>query len=112
MVLNIREGYAYDDLLLVPKYSEIKSRNEVDLSVNLGKGVELGIPICSANMKQIASKELVLKIVESGGLSLLHRFDKNPLVSQINLFKDCIDKHKSYENYIGVSIGVKKQDFD
>jgi len=112
MVLNIREGYAYDDLLLIPKYSEIKSRNDVDLSVNLGKGVELGIPICSANMKQIASKELVLKIVESGGLSLLHRFDKNPLVSQINLFKDCIEKHKSYENHIGVSIGVKKQDFD
>ena len=112
MVLNIRKGYTYDDLLLIPKYSTIKSRNDVDLSIDLGKGVELGIPIVSANMKQIASKELVLKIIEQGGLSLLHRFDKNPLVSQINLFKDCTEKHKSYENNIGVSIGVKKQDFD
>lgn len=112
MTLNVREGYTYDDLLLVPKFSNINSRNNVDLSVNLGKGIELGIPIVSANMKQIASKDLVLKIADLGGLAILHRFDKNPLIDQINIFKDCTDKHKSYESHIGVSIGVQKHDFD
>lgn len=112
MVLNVREGYSYDDLLLIPKYSTISTRKNVDLSVNLGKGVELSIPIVSANMKQIASEQLVLKIVELGGLSILHRFDKNPLISQINIFKNCVEKDKSYANHIGVSIGVQKHDLD
>jgi IMP dehydrogenase len=111
-MIRFENGYAFDDMLLVPKYSTINSRKNVDLSVDLGKGVELGIPIVSANMKQIASQELVLKIAELGGLAILHRFDKNPLVSQINIFKNCIDKHKSYENHIGVSIGVQKSDLD
>lgn len=111
-MINISNGLTFDDVVLEPKFSTVASRKNVDLSVDLGKGIELGIPIVSANMKQIASKELVLKIAELGGLAILHRFDKNPLVSQINIFKDCIEKHKSYENHIGISIGIQKHDLD
>jgi IMP dehydrogenase len=112
MVLNVRPSYTFDDVLLVPKFSTIKSRKDVDVSVDLGKGVELGIPIVSANMKNVTGPEMCLKIAELGGLSILHRFFNNPLVDQINIFKSCVEKHKSYENHVGVSIGVQKNDLD
>lgn len=112
MVLNIKNGLTFDDVILEPKYSTVASRKNVDLSVNLGKGIELGMPIISANMKNVTGLDMCLKIAELGGLAILNRFFNNPLVEQINIFKTCIEKHKSYENHIGVSIGVQKNDLD
>jgi IMP dehydrogenase len=44
------EALCFDDIFLVPRHSDISSRDEVDLSVSLPKGVALGLPIISAPM--------------------------------------------------------------
>src|SRR6266705_2928181 len=113
MSLNVKKiGYAYDDLLLIPKHSTIKSRKEVDLSVDLGNNVKLNIPIINANMRDVASFELCLKLVKMGGMALLHRFAKNPVIDQINTFHNILEVNRDYVNNVGVSIGIQKSDLD
>ncbi len=112
MVLNVRSSYTFDDVLLVPKFSTIESRKDVDLSVDLGNGIELAIPIVSANMKNVTGLNMALKIADMGGLAILHRFFANPLFDQIDAFKTALQTHKSYANHIGISIGVQKVDYD
>src|ERR1700748_1042162 len=103
MSLNYRPGFAFDDLLLIPKHSTIKSRKNVDLSVNLGKDIILNIPIVNANMLHVASFDLCLELVKLGGMALLHRFDKNPVIDQIKIFQNIIEIDKKYINSVGVS---------
>jgi len=112
MVLNVRKGLTFDDVLLVPKYSTIDSRKNIDVSVDLGKGVKLSIPIISANMKNITELNMALKIAEMGGLAILHRFYDNPLHDQLSVFYEVIKVNPKYINHVGVSIGVQDSDFE
>ena len=46
----MKKGLTYDDVLLVPQYSDIESRSEVSLTTEFGRGVELGLPIIASPM--------------------------------------------------------------
>jgi IMP dehydrogenase len=103
---EIELGLTFDDVLLVPQYSEIESRSLINLSCDLGKGIVLNCPIVSSNMKNVTGPEMSLAIAESGGLALLHRFydyDKIP-----NIIKPLVEK---YPYNIGASVGVKEEDY-
>jgi IMP dehydrogenase len=100
--MKIVEGYSYDDVLLVPKYSEIRHRNQ-PLDVDLGKGVKLKLPIISANMKAVTGKCLAKKLASLGGLAILHRFYDDPN----DQLKDYSEIAKNgLEWNIGISLGV------
>jgi len=100
-------GFTFDDVLLVPKYSTVKSRADVDLSVKLPRGFELKIPLVTAPMKTVCGPEMAKAIADLGGLALLHRFD-----SYEQLYTNWITiKGGGGSWYIGVSIGVKEEDF-
>ena len=73
-MLRIKKSYCFDDVLLVPKLTNIKSRDEIDLSVDLGKGIKLNIPITSANMKTVTQPKLAAQMCYLGGLGILHRY--------------------------------------
>lgn len=73
--MNITRGYSFDDVLLVPKKSQIESRNSIDISTDLGRGIVLQKPIVSANMKHVTGHRMAYEIALSGGLALLHRFE-------------------------------------
>jgi IMP dehydrogenase len=108
----IREGLTFDDVLLTPKYSTVKSRSSVDLSVNWG-GVHCGgfhfkHPIIPANMKNVTGLEMAKTIVKSGGLAILHRF--MPIQEQLDNVNEIIDEFS--DRNIAVSVGVKKEDID
>ena len=45
--------HSYDDVLLVPQYSDIRSRSEIDISTDLGKGVMLQLPVVASPMDTI-----------------------------------------------------------
>ena len=68
------QGLDFDDILLVPRASTVNSRSEVNTSVNLGKGLELDIPIIASPMKGITGVNLVKEIATLGGIGILHRF--------------------------------------
>lgn len=111
--MDIREGLCYDDVLLVPQYSEIKSRSKVDLSVQLPKGIKLSNPIIPANMKTITGEKMATAIADMGGMAILHRF--MPLEEQLDIANNFVLKSQSKNNvdytaHIGYSVGIQKRD--
>jgi IMP dehydrogenase len=67
-------GLSYDDVLLVPQYSEIKSRNDVDLSAQITPRVKLELPLISINMTDVTGVEMAVTLGKLGGLGFLPRF--------------------------------------
>tara|TARA_B100000131_G_scaffold90220_1_gene86911 strand:- start:3340 stop:4365 length:1026 start_codon:yes stop_codon:yes gene_type:complete len=71
----IRQTYSFDDVLLVPKYSDIESRSEVSLSSSLSKGVTLALPVISSPMDTVTETTMALAMAEHGGLGVIHRYN-------------------------------------
>ncbi|MCI5055053.1 MAG: IMP dehydrogenase, partial [Flavobacteriales bacterium] len=68
----IGEGLTYDDVLLVPRYSEVLPR-EVDLSTKFSRNISLNIPIVSAAMDTVTESKLAIAIARQGGIGVLHK---------------------------------------
>ena len=97
--MKVLKGYDYDDLLLIPRRSEVNSRDEVDLSVNLYNVISLKIPIVASPMKGIISVDLIKGLSRLGGIGILHRFFNSKLEWQAS-----ISQIKDYN--FGVAIGL------
>ena len=68
------ESLSYNDVLLVPQYSDIKSRKEVDISSNLGQ-LKFDIPIIASPMDTISEGPMAQAMSTLGGLSIIHRYN-------------------------------------
>lgn len=66
------EGLTFDDVLLVPAYSEVLPR-EVNISTKLTKDITLNVPIVSAAMDTVTEATLAIAIAREGGLGILHK---------------------------------------
>jgi IMP dehydrogenase len=66
------EGLTYDDVLLVPAYSEILPR-EVDITTNFSRNIKLNIPIISAAMDTVTESSLAIAMAQEGGIGVLHK---------------------------------------
>lgn len=102
----IEDGLCFDDVLLKPKYSEIKSRSKVDTSVVI-KNFKFDHPIIPANMKTITGMDLAIESNRLGGLSILHRF--MPIQEQFDIAEDMVNEFGAWDKF-GVSVGVKQED--
>ena len=65
-------GLTYDDVLLVPSYSEFLP-NEVDLKSKFSKNINLNIPIVSAAMDTVTESKMAIAMAQEGGLGVLHK---------------------------------------
>jgi len=70
----IRDALTFDDVLLVPKRSPVRSRRDVDLSTNLSRNIKLNIPIVSANMDTVTESAMAISMAHNGGIGIIHRF--------------------------------------
>lgn len=64
----------YDDVLLVPQYSDVKSRRTLSTSTFLTPKIPLQIPILSANMDTVTEYEMAIEMAREGGMGIIHRF--------------------------------------
>ena len=96
-----RNGLSYDDVLLVPKYSDIKSRSEIDLSSNLGKDLILSLPIFSSPMDTVSGKDMCIAMDTAGGAGIVHRY--NTIEEQSVIISDAA---KNINNNIGAAVGI------
>ena len=71
---DLRIGYTFDDVLLIPQKSTISSRKDTNLQSNLSKNIRLNIPIISANMDTVTESNMAIKIASLGGIGIIHRF--------------------------------------
>ncbi len=91
MARIIGKGITFDDVLLVPAYSEV-TPNMVDLSTNLTKKIRLNIPMMSAGMDTVTEYQMAIAMARQGGIGIIH---KNMSVEQQ---ADEVDKVKRSEN--------------
>ena len=68
----LEEALTFDDVLLVPAYSEILPR-EVSLSSQLTRGIRLNLPIVSAAMDTVTEARLAITIAQEGGIGIVHK---------------------------------------
>ncbi len=68
----LEEALTFDDVLLVPAYSEILPR-EVDLSTRLTKGIKLNLPLVSAAMDTVTEARLAITMAQEGGIGIIHK---------------------------------------
>ena len=87
----IGEGITFDDVLLVPSYSEVIP-NQVDLSTYLTKGIKLNIPMMSAGMDTVTEHRMAIAMARQGGIGIIH---KNMSIEQQ---AEEVDKVKRSEN--------------
>ena len=87
----IGEGITFDDVLLVPAYSEVIP-NQVDLSTMLTKTVKLNIPMMSAGMDTVTEHRMAIAMARQGGIGIIH---KN---MSIEAQAEEVDKVKRSEN--------------
>ena len=66
------EGFTFDDVLLVPAYSEVLPR-EVDISTQLTRNLRLNAPIVSAAMDTVTDNKLAIAIARMGGIGIIHK---------------------------------------
>ncbi|MEZ5280726.1 MAG: IMP dehydrogenase [Acidimicrobiales bacterium] len=69
-----RIGLTFDDVLLVPKRSTIRSRSNVSLKTKLSRNIELEIPVIAANMDTVCEKQMAKTMARLGGIGIIHRF--------------------------------------
>ena len=72
--MDIREGLTFDDVLLVPKFSDVSSRSQTDLSTQLSRNISINIPLISANMDTVTESSMAVTIAREGGIGIIHRF--------------------------------------
>ena len=72
MAKLIGEGITFDDVLLVPGYSEV-TPNLIDLSTNLTKTIKLNIPMMSAAMDTVTEHRMAIAMARQGGIGIIHK---------------------------------------
>jgi len=66
------EGLTFDDVLLIPSYSEVLPR-EVDLSSMFTRNIRINTPVVSAAMDTVTEDELAIAIASEGGIGVIHK---------------------------------------
>ncbi len=99
--MKLREALCFDDVLLIPKHFSEKSRSNISLKTNVA-GINLDIPIISANMPSVCETDMAIAMANVGGLGIIHRMD--------TIFNQSIMVQKAKEQVgdlpIGAAIGI------
>ena len=100
-IKNRNHGLTFDDVLIVPRRSEVKSRRDPSLRSKLTKTKFLETPIVAANMDTVTESKMAIAMHQLGGLGILHRFmNIDQQVSEVRSVKE------AGAQIISASIGV------
>ena len=68
----VAEGITFDDVLLIPGYSNVIA-NQVDVSTYLTKSIRLNIPMMSAGMDTVTEHRMAIAMARQGGIGIIHK---------------------------------------
>ena len=99
---NDTKQLCFDDILMIPQHSNIESRKDVKLSMNLGTDIVLGFPVIASPMDTVCEVDMAVAIAKSGGLGIIHRF--MPIEEQIRQVRLASLYHRVI---VGAAVGAK-----
>jgi IMP dehydrogenase len=94
--LHGKQALTYDDIQLIPAYSDIESRQNIDLSTQLTTNYKIRVPLVASPMDTVCDSEMAIAMAELGGIGCIHRF--NTIQEQA-------------EHVLKVTNGVKNKDW-
>lgn len=103
---NIRLGLAFDDVLLVPRRSSVRSRQDVSLETKLSRNVTLASPVVAANMDTVCEDAMAEAVGRSGGIGIIHRF--LPIEDQ----SEMVRRVKDLGLVVGAAVGTSEDTLD
>ena len=71
-ISEILEGLTFDDVLLVPSYSDVLP-SEADVSTKFSRNIGLNIPLCSSAMDTVTEGALAIALAQQGGIGVIHK---------------------------------------
>ena len=71
-ITEIQEGLTFDDVLLVPAYSEILP-SDADTRTKFSRNISLNIPLCSSAMDTVTEAALAIALAQQGGIGVIHK---------------------------------------
>ncbi len=102
---TIKEALTFDDVLLLPKYSNVLPSN-TNISLKLTKKILLKVPFLSSAMDTVTESAMAIAIAKEGGMGIIHR--------NLNIKKQSLEvkkvKNKNFQ--VGAAIGTNQEDFD
>ena len=102
---TIKESLTFDDVLLLPQYSDILP-SETDISLQLTKNILLKVPFLSSAMDTVTESKMAISIAHAGGLGVIHR--------NLNIADQTkeIKKVKKKNLLVGAAVGTNKDDLE
>ena len=102
---TIKESLTFDDVLLLPRYSEVLP-SETDLSINFTKKIFLKVPFLSSAMDTVTESKMATAIAKAGGIGIIHR--------NLDIKKQTkeIIKVKKKKLFVGAAVGTNKEDLE
>lgn len=111
MTIVFEEGLTFDDILLVPQYSDVEHRTDVDISTYICKDFKLEIPCISANMDTITEHRMAYSMSTHGATGFLHRYMTiDVMLDEIKNYRQLFKEENCEEKPLVVSIGVHDQE--
>jgi IMP dehydrogenase len=103
-ILRRGKGLTYDDVLIVPSKSAVRSRRDPNLSTRLTRTHKIDLPFISANMDTVTESPMAIAMSKLGGIGILHRF-----MTLENQLREVRAVKESGAKLIAASIGVNEE---
>ena len=102
---TIKEALTFDDVLLLPKYSNILPAN-TNIFLQLTKKISLKVPFLTSAMDTVTESKMAIAIAKEGGMGIIHR--------NLNIKKqsDEIKRVKNKKLYVGAAVGTNREDLE
>ena len=104
-MITIKEALTFDDVLMLPRYSNILPI-ETNISLNLTENINLKVPFLSSAMDTVTESAMAIAMAEAGGIGVIHRN------LQIKIQSNEIKKVKNKNLLVGAAIGTNKEDLE
>jgi IMP dehydrogenase len=106
----MKTALAYDDINLIPSYSEVESRRNIDLTTQFTTNYKIRVPLIASPMDTVCDSEMAIAMAELGGVGIIHRFmtieEQSQHIRKVNGKTDCWYFDTLQNSVIAAAIGA------